>query len=179
IAGADGVGDQSENDRYGAGGLLRRHHGVVAAGQNDIRTECDQLRGVFASTLGIAGAPTLVNPHVATLDPARLPQAIQKRCQTRLSIRTIRGYAHEHADAPHVLAGLLSARRKRPRSRAAGQGDEVPPVHSITASARASTLAGISMPRALAVLRLMTSSNLVGACTGRSAGFSPLRMRST
>ena len=34
-------------------------------------------------------------------------------------------------------------------------------------------------PRAFAVLRSMTRSNLVGACTGRSAGFSPLRMRST
>jgi hypothetical protein len=31
----------------------------------------------------------------------------------------------------------------------------------------------------LAVLRLITNSYLVGACTGRSAGFSPLRMRST
>ena len=31
----------------------------------------------------------------------------------------------------------------------------------------------------LAALRLTTSSYLVGACTGRSAGFSPLRMRST
>jgi hypothetical protein len=28
----------------------------------------------------------------------------------------------------------------------------------------------------LAVLKLTTSSNLVGACTGRLAGFSPLRM---
>ena len=32
---------------------------------------------------------------------------------------------------------------------------------------------------AFAVLRLMTSLYLVNACTGRSAGFSPLRMRST
>jgi hypothetical protein len=51
--------------------------------------------------------------------------------------------------------------------------------YSITSSARASTLAGMSRPSALAVLRLITSSYLVGACTGRSAGFSPLRMRST
>ena len=29
----------------------------------------------------------------------------------------------------------------------------------------------------MAVLRLMTSSNFVGCSTGRSAGFSPLRMR--
>ena len=42
-----------------------------------------------------------------------------------------------------------------------------------------SVLAVDSMPSALAVLRLITSSYLVGACTGRSAGFSPLRIRST
>src|SRR5262245_46101881 len=51
--------------------------------------------------------------------------------------------------------------------------------HSITSSARASTDAGTSMPNVFAILRLITSSYLVGACTGRSAGFSPLRMRST
>ena len=51
--------------------------------------------------------------------------------------------------------------------------------YSITSSARASSVGGMSRPSALAVLRLITSSYLVGACTGRSAGFSPLRMRST
>jgi hypothetical protein len=115
IARADGVGDQSENDRYGAGGLLRRHHGVVAAGQNDVRPKCDQLRRVFASTLGIAAAPTLVNPHIATLDPAQLLQALHERSQTGLSFRTF-GHAHEHPDAPHPLA-RLRARCKRPRRR--------------------------------------------------------------
>jgi hypothetical protein len=49
----------------------------------------------------------------------------------------------------------------------------------ITSSAVANSVSGMVRPSALAVLRLMTSSNLVGACTGRSAGFSPLRMRST
>src|SRR5207342_726653 len=49
--------------------------------------------------------------------------------------------------------------------------------HSITSSARASNVAGMSSPSVFAVLRLMISSYLVGACTGRSAGFSPLRMR--
>src|SRR5262249_51841232 len=51
--------------------------------------------------------------------------------------------------------------------------------YSITSSARASTVAGSSKPSVLAVFRLITSSYLEGACTGRSAGFSPLRMRST
>ena len=48
--------------------------------------------------------------------------------------------AHEHADAPHPLA-LLRARRERPRSRrAAEQRDELAPLHSITSSARASSV---------------------------------------
>src|SRR5262249_16673459 len=54
-----------------------------------------------------------------------------------------------------------------------------PSHHSITSSARARSVGGTSRPSALAVLRLMASSYLVAACTGRSAGFSPLRMRST
>jgi len=51
--------------------------------------------------------------------------------------------------------------------------------YSITSSARASSVGGMVRPRAFAVLRLTTSSYLVGACTGMSAGFSPLRIRST
>ena len=42
-------------------------------------------------------------------------------------------------------------------------------------SARASTDGGIVRPSALAVLRLMTSSNLVGCSTGRSAGLRALQ----
>jgi hypothetical protein len=47
------------------------------------------------------------------------------------------------------------------------------------AGRRPAVVGGTSRPSAWAVLRLITSSYLVGACTGRSAGFSPLRMRST
>src|SRR6187401_3278966 len=49
--------------------------------------------------------------------------------------------------------------------------------YSITSSAIASSPGGKLRPNALAVLRLITSSNLVGCMTGRSEGFSPLRMR--
>jgi hypothetical protein len=49
--------------------------------------------------------------------------------------------------------------------------------YSSTASAATSSLSGISRPSAFAVLRLSTSSNLADCTTGRSAGFSPLRMR--
>src|SRR5262249_23494008 len=52
-------------------------------------------------------------------------------------------------------------------------------LYSITSSARASSEGGMLRPRALAVLALITNSYLVGACTGRLAGFSPLTMQST
>src|SRR5262245_46094925 len=79
---------------------------------------------------------------------------------------------------------LLRARHERPsRRRAAEQRDELAAFHlcghSITSSARTNNVGGTSIPSAFAVLRLITSSYLVGACTGMSAGFSPLRMRST
>src|SRR5262249_3175738 len=51
------------------------------------------------------------------------------------------------------------------------------PAHSITSSARASNFAGTSRPSALAVLRLMVNPILVICWTGKSTGFSPLRMR--
>ena len=52
-------------------------------------------------------------------------------------------------------------------------------IYSMTSSARASSVGGISRPSALAVLRLITSSNLVGCSTGRSAGLAPFRILST
>jgi hypothetical protein len=50
--------------------------------------------------------------------------------------------------------------------------------YSITSSARASSVGGTSRPSAFAVLRLMTNATRVDCSTGKSAGFSPLRMRS-
>src|SRR5262249_34544614 len=76
----------------------------------------------------------------------------------------------------------LSRPPRRPRSRrTTEQRDELAALHahSITSSARASRLSGKVSPSALAVLRLITVSYFTGACTGRSPGFLPLRMRST
>ena len=49
--------------------------------------------------------------------------------------------------------------------------------HSITSSARASSVGGTVSLSILAVSALMTSSNLEGCTTGKSAGLEPLRMR--
>src|SRR5215468_36710 len=52
-------------------------------------------------------------------------------------------------------------------------------LHSITSSARASSVGGTSSPSAFAVLRLKTSSNLLGCSTGISPGFVPRKILST
>ncbi len=51
-------------------------------------------------------------------------------------------------------------------------------LYSITLSALASSVGGTSRPSALAVLRLIANSNLVGCCTGKSPGFAPLKILS-
>src|SRR6516162_9141938 len=122
--------------------------------------------------------PAELDPRIAAVGPAQLLETLQECSVTGLRFPVVRSQAHYDADAPHALA-LLRARRERPgdRCRAAEQRDELAApelsVHSITSSARASSVGGTSRPSALAVLRLITSSYLVGACTGRSAGFSP------
>src|SRR5262249_47501124 len=161
------------------GGLLQCQYGRTASSQNDVRRESNQFRCVSTSPIGITGAPAGVDPHVAAINPAQFLQPLQECREASLALRIVCRQAHEHADAPHALP-LLRARRGRPScSRAAEERDELAPLHSITSSASASRLSGMVSPSALAVLMLMTKLNLVGCSTGKSLGFSPLRMRPT
>src|SRR5262249_4609034 len=123
----------------------------------------------------------ILNGDVLTLDISVFAQSLPQEREQLSRRGIIPGAAAEQPD--NRSGRLLRARRQRPCRRAAEQRDELAPLqlcgHSITSSALASNVAGISIPIALAVLRLITSSYLVGACTGRLAGFSPLRIRST
>src|SRR5262249_8800046 len=76
------------------------------------------------------------------------------------------------------LARLLRARRERPRGCADDWREERASLHSITSWAGTSRPGGTVKPSSFAVLILITNSNLVGCCTGNSAGFAPFRMRS-
>src|SRR5262245_54865984 len=67
-----------------------------------------------------------------------------------------------------AMAAFAASWRRTPDDRAR---------YSITSSARASSVGGTSRPRALAVCRFMTNSNLVDCSTGRLAGFAPFRIR--
>src|SRR5262249_17382470 len=84
-------------------------------------------------------------------------------------------------DAKAVSSRALRHCDERRGEQASRQrADERPPIHYwITSSARSDSDGGIVRPSALAVLRLMTSSNVVGCSTGRSSGLAPLRILST
>src|SRR3954454_18703020 len=96
-------------------------------------------------------------------------------CKAGLPFGIAGGRIHQDPDAPHAVA-LLRARGDRPSCRrAAEERDELAPgAHSITSSARARIDGEFSRPSALAALRLINKSYLVGFCTGRSPGLSPL-----
>src|SRR5262249_41952285 len=144
-------------------------------GDDDVDVHADQF-GCEVTQLLDALRPAELDDNALALDVAEIAQPRPQRFHLARS----RGSGGEMQIPDPSNLCRLRARRKRPhRRRAAEQRDELPTLHSITSSARASTVAGTSRPSALAVLTFTISSNLVGCCTGRSAGFSPLRMRST
>src|SRR5262249_43369999 len=116
--------------------------------------------------------PTILDRDILTIDVTGLPHAAIE-CSELLAPGSGRA-AVEESDNRHRL---LRTRRERPCRRAAEQRDEVATPHSITSSARPDSGSGMVMPSVLAVLRLMNSSILVDCWTGRSVGFSPLRIR--
>jgi hypothetical protein len=75
----------------------------------------------------------------------------------------------------HMSSGLLpnSDIARRPRHFAFVPISDIAIYYSITLSARADKASGTVTPIALAVLRLITSSNFVGCSIGRSAGALP------
>src|SRR6516225_7314757 len=121
-------------------------------------------------------SPAVFDSHVLAFDIAGFLQALAK------STHHIRIFSGECAieKSDHRHRGLLRARRERPCSRrAAEQRDELPAPHSMTSSARESSVGGMVRPSILAVFVLMTNRSLVGNSTGKSAGLAPFRIFAT
>src|SRR5262249_54449557 len=116
----------------------------------------------------------------ATVDPTKFAQPLHK---SRDPLALDRRRARAQEPDGRQLYAQLRAGRERPRRRAADERDELAAFHlrdhSITSSARASSVGGTSRPSIRAVFRLITSSNFVGCWTGKSPGFAPRRTRST
>src|SRR5262249_22516596 len=124
--------------------------------------------------------------QMAAMEEPRLARSAPDRRtpgpHTSRGPRRAKGKAAKDPDAINA-PGLLRPRRERPRSRPAEKRDELAALHvcahSITSSARARMPAGNSIPIALAVLRLTTSSNFAACSTGRSSALGPLKLVTT
>ena len=116
--------------------------------------------------------PPGATPSRRTLRPERPSGGTGDKRRKRAGRRKV-----ELADGRHRL--LLCAQPSPYGQRASQQQHQLAVYYSITSSARSRIAGGTVRPSALAVLRLTTSSNLVGCSTGRSAGLSPLRILST
>src|SRR5262249_1138210 len=163
--------DEDNGDRRGCrlGGQRRR----TICGSYHRDPTGHQVAGHRREPISLVLGKAIEDHHGLAFDIAGILQALAKPAQT---VRErVRGSGMKKPDDRHRR--LLRPRRERPRGGSAGKqsGERAPP-HSITSSARASKVGGTVSPSAFAVLRLSTKSYLSGACTGRAAGLSPLRM---
>src|SRR5262249_20919789 len=126
----------------------------------------------------IARGKAIVDPDILPYDPPEVRQRLTNRRHACASFRVVLRLREQHADTAQPL-GLLGMPAERPRCHPAERGDELASSHSMTSSARARIDGGTVRPSAFAILRLTTSSKVVGCCTGRSAGLVPLRIRLT
>src|SRR5262249_27979747 len=119
---------------------------------------------------------TPLHGEVSAFDIAHLAHALEESGKWTAVQRNRARATGDKPNAPD-LAQLLRPSHDRPRRRAAEQRDKLAAFHSITSSASASSRSGIWSQRAVGVLKLIINSIFVGCNTGRSGGFSLLRMR--
>ena len=122
--------------------------------------------------------------HIAAL-PAEAVAA-SRRLMRGLARRNRRAHRRGGAFVQGAIAvgGGANGVRRIPESQAlstnaASRFAGAKSAYSIASSASSRKSRVMVRPRAFAVFRLMTSSNLVGCCTGSSAGLAPLRILST
>ena len=174
------AGDQTLSDRVGAEEDNRDRRGCAfaaraagGAGHDHVDLAADEVGGQCGQPIIATLRPAVFDRHILSLDIAGFAQSLAERGHKRCS-RAGRSRC-EVADYRHRL--LLRAHGARCCYRAAHQEHQLAAFHhSMTSSARARIDGGTVRPSALAVLRLTTSSNVVGCWTGRSAGLAPLRI---
>src|SRR5262245_21592177 len=167
--------DEDERDRRDWR-FCSKYGGSTSAGEYHGDMPANELRSQFRHPIELIFRPAVDDRGVVAFHVAGFCEGLAKSAQTlRNGVR--RGDAEE---PNHRHGRLLRVRRERPRRcRAAEERDELAAPHSITSSALACNVSGTVRPSVFAVLRLITSSNLDGCCTGRSEGLAPLRILST
>jgi len=122
---------------------------ITPAAPRSISPHPLRSRSIFRVTLGLRNGGPRYGRCIVTPRYTPMPQTHQRQVRPT-SLTSVQHFQHLQ-------------KNRREKLHAGGPGP----------------VGGNSRPSALAVLRLMTRSYLIGCCTGRSEGFSPLRMRST
>src|SRR5262245_6378601 len=160
---ADRISNVRKYDWDRPGLALKGLHGRRDAREDEIRRRCDELLRMNLHKLGIPARPAIIKPNVATFLPPELRQSFTEGREAGSRFWIVFHRWRDDSNSTDSII-LLRGHRDRPRSRrAAKQRDEIAPLHSITSSARASSVGGTSRPSVLAVLRLIASSYFVGA----------------
>src|SRR5215469_15098697 len=173
---SDRIVDDIEYDRDGTSRLFQCGSDRRPASDDEVRCRTYQLLRIGPDPAQVSTGISMLGSDIAVLGPPERLEPLPKRNNAGQRFRIVLDVRMEERDATHARR-LLRVHSERPRRRATDERDELAPSdHSITSSASESRLSEILTPRALAVLRLMSNSNLLTVSTGRSAGLTPLRI---
>ncbi len=162
------------HDYRDCGRRLPGSHGALAARNDDVNLETNQVGSEAWESVVSSVRPPVLDDNVSPFDIAKLAESLLERFHEGGRGR------RQHADAGDFpcLLRLGGERHGQGPQRQPAQ-ERAPAHHCMISSARTRIDWGIVRPSALAVLRLITSSNFVGCSTGRSPGLAPLRILST
>ena len=163
------VGPPAGNDTtivMGCDGKVSTRASVVVARAAAIANEARAIvRGCIVAGYRIGGDQS---PGMrAVLQPPGPPESALGQTRSFDDLSPMSGLPSVSRPPLGVAGGLRSANRCRE------QMQQQKGFHSITLSARIKSVSGITRPSAFAVLRLITSSKVVGCWTGTSRGCSP------
>jgi len=126
-----------------------------AVGDDDARVVADEGFCQFRESSGVALGQPEIEADALSINIAKCGQRVaQRRCR-RLVVR-------RRVDAQDTHERRSRCVLRRCRNRGAQREEEADGLHSMTSSARARINGEIVRPSALAVLRLTTSSKVVG-----------------
>src|SRR5215475_10966132 len=141
------VACNGEHDRNDRGRLFGGEHCRRSLRDYDMDLEPHEFSHDLSEALVAPSRPAILDRDIAAFGPAAFAEPLHE-CGNPLALALRRALTHESDER---WLWLLRSRRNRPhRHRAAEQGDELAAPHSITSSARASSVGGTSRPSTLA-----------------------------
>ena len=127
---------------------------------------------IFGAKMGLTActAPAQINTVSTAAMHTPLPKWVETSTEARPVVRPVM------SGMPLTATAELFCFRETTLWAITEREQSLQSSYSITSSAMACSFAGNSIPSALAVLRLRTSCNFVGRCTGKSAGVAPFNI---